>query len=141
MAAALGVAQLEQLPSFLEAKQRIAATYDAAFRDHPALALPPREPWARSSLWLYSVLITDGTADRRDRVNRTLQEEGIDARPVWTPLHRLPMYDQAPCLGSAGEALRIAATGLSLPSSVNLERAAQERVIAALLAALEDARS
>ena len=41
IAAGLGLAQLERLPGFLEAKHRIARRYDEAFVDLP-LTLPPR---------------------------------------------------------------------------------------------------
>src|SRR5207253_1935656 len=59
VAAALGVAQLERLPAFIERKAAIAATYDAALRPIPGITVPPRPAWAVPTLWLYSILIDE----------------------------------------------------------------------------------
>ena len=137
LAAALGVAQLEELDPFLESKRGIASRYDAAFGAHPAITLPPRVPFARSSHWLYSILL-DPTIDR-DAVVERLIATGIDARPLWMPVHRMAPYRTAPLLGSGAVAEAIAAQGLSLPSSVQLGYADQERVVEAVIAAVERA--
>jgi dTDP-4-amino-4,6-dideoxygalactose transaminase len=136
LAAALGVAQLEQLPAFLARKREIAATYDAALRGMSGLAPPPRAPWANASMWLYSAL--EGSRDRgqaRDALLDRLDRAGIEARPLWSPLHTMPMYRDAPRLGDGSVAESIAEHGISLPCSVGLTAAEQERVVAELRAA------
>ena len=137
LAAALGVAQLEQLPGFLDAKRRIAARYDEALGDHEHLMLPPRVRWADPSFWLYSIRLRD--AELADRVLARLGADGIGARPVWTPLHHLQPYRDAPLLGDGSVATSIAETGVSLPSSVQLDGDDQSRVIDALLRAIGEA--
>lgn len=126
VAAALGVAQLEQLPSFIRRKLDIATRYDAALRDR--FTLPPRASWAQSTCWLYSV----GIADRRDDYLARLTSQQVEARPIWTPLHTMPMYVDAPRLGGE-RAEQLAASGLSIPCSVSLSEAQQDRVISLLL--------
>jgi aminotransferase in exopolysaccharide biosynthesis len=121
VAAALGVAQLEQLPAFVEKKVKIAARYDAAF---PREMHPPRAPWASSSCWLYSLVV----GRERDAWMKRLADERIESRPIWTAVHETPMYRDAPRLG--GEvAEELAAAALSIPCSVGLTEAQQERVI------------
>jgi aminotransferase in exopolysaccharide biosynthesis len=131
VAAALGVAQLEQLPAFVARKHRIAARYDAALGDVPGFTTPPRTPWADPTFWLYSPRV--GAA--RDHVLQRLGADGIEARPIWTPVHTMPMYRDTPRIGGS-HAEQLAAEALSLPSSVGLTDEDQDRVIACCRAAL-----
>lgn len=135
LSAALGVAQLEQLPEFLERKRAHARVYDAALGERPGLVRPPRPPWSAPSYWLYSVRV-DGErfGATRDQLLARLIDGGVDSRPIWTPLHTMPMYRSAPRLGSGAVAELLAAQALSLPSSVQLTPEQQARVIALLTA-------
>lgn len=133
VAAALGVAQLEQLPTFLSAKRRLAERYDTALADL-GLTLPPRRPWADPSAWLYSVLL-DPNGPSRDAVLDALAAEGIGARPLWPPLHLQAPYAAAERLGGA-VAESLYDRGISLPSSVGLSPDDQQRVIEALRSAV-----
>ena len=134
VAAALGVAQLEQLPAFIAAKRRIAARYRQALEGVVASAVPAA-PWAAPSHWLASVLLRDD-APPLTAVLQRLAAEGVQARPLWPPLHQQAPYRDAARLGGAvGDDLY--ARGLSLPSSVGLTDDEQDHVVAALVAALE----
>ena len=132
LAAAVGVAQLEQLPGFLAAKRRIAARYDEALGAVAGITLPPRARWAEPSLWLYSIGI-DARALGRDRRRMVddLAAAGIQARPIWSPLHTMPMYREQPRLGGA-VAEDLFEAGLSLPCSVSLTPAQQDAVVRAI---------
>ncbi len=129
LAAALGVAQLEQLPAYLEAKRASAARYDRALGGLPGLTLPPRAPFASPSMWLYSVLIDAAAfgATPTDVIGR-LREANIESRPIWTPLHTMELYAALPRLGGRVSE-RIFSQGLSLPSAVSLTAPEQDRVI------------
>ena len=129
LAAALGLAQLEQLPAFVARKRAIAARYDAAFRDLPGITVPPRPSWAAPSFWLYSMLVDPAVAgtDRARMIDR-LDAAGIQARPVWAPAHVMPFLKDVPRLGGDVGA-RLFARGLSLPCSTGLTDADQDRVI------------
>jgi len=133
LAAALGVAQLEQLPAFIRKKREIASVYDLAFGKVAGLSLPPRQPWAESTVWLYSIGIDASVFGCGWREVRTrLGQAGIESRPIWSPLHTMPVYKDAPRLGGS-VAERLFARGLSLPCSTGLTAGQQERVIAELL--------
>src|SRR6185369_14524744 len=62
VAAALGVAQLEQLPELLAARRANAAHYDAAIAGIPGLRPAPRAAWADPSFWLYTASLDPATA-------------------------------------------------------------------------------
>lgn len=133
LAAALGVAQLERLDEFLAAKRAIAARYDEALAGLP-LTLAPRWRDVQPSWWLYSVLLGPG-APPVDSVIDAMATHGVQARRLWPPLHAQAPYRGAPRLGGA-VADDLYGHGLSLPSSVDLTPADQERVVEALTFAL-----
>lgn len=133
LAAALGVAQLEQLNDFIEKKRQIAARYNKAFKSIEGITLPPNSSWAFATFWLYSICIDPAEfgCDYLTLLNH-LSSKGIETRPIWSPLHTQPMYRDAKFLGS-GVAEALASCALSLPCSVGLGLEEQERVIHEIL--------
>lgn len=133
VAAALGVAQLENLGDAVIAKRAIARRYRdslAGLRCTP----PPDEPWAASSFWLYTILL-DAAGPPRDQVLDELNAAAVQARPIFPPIHQQKPFAHAKRLG--GEvADDIHARGVSLPSSVELAQHDQEWVIQRVVAAL-----
>jgi dTDP-4-amino-4,6-dideoxygalactose transaminase len=132
VAAALGVAQLEQLPDLLAGRRANAAHYDAAIAALPGLRAAPHAAWADPSFWLYTASLDPAIAPiGRDALLDGMAQAGIEARPIWTPLHLTKLYADAPRLGGA-VAEGIFANAFSLPSSSNLTDAARDRVVARL---------
>jgi len=125
--AAVGVAQMEKVDDILKSKRRIAQVYNEGLQNVPGISLPPEAPWASSVCWLYSVLI-DGQlfGITRDQLMAKLQEQGIESRPFFPPLHTQPIYNTGQNLPVAEY---LAATGLSLPSAVRLRTDEINRVI------------
>jgi perosamine synthetase len=125
--AALGVAQMERIDEILAAKRAIRAAYAEGLRDVPGISLQAEEPWAESVCWLMSILVDAGTFGvDRDGLVAELGEDA-DTRPLFTPLHVQPIYDRGdrPTLPVAE---RLGATGLSLPSAVDLREDEIRRV-------------
>jgi dTDP-4-amino-4,6-dideoxygalactose transaminase len=136
VASALGLAQLEQLPELLEGRLANAVDYDAAIGRIPALAPAPRAAWAAPSFWLYTTALRPGSASMtRDELLANLEAAGIDARPIWTPLHRTRLWRDAPRIGGS-VAEEVFASAFSLPSSSSLGGERRTRVIRALEASL-----
>jgi dTDP-4-amino-4,6-dideoxygalactose transaminase len=130
LGAALGVAQLEELPNLLVGRRRVAERYDAALGAIPGI-LPARRPSGTDpSFWLYTAHF-EPDAPPRDAVLDRLGAAGIEARPIWTPLHEIALYAGVPRLGG-DVADAIFRNAISLPSSSSLAGAAQDRVVAAL---------
>lgn len=128
IAAALGLAQLETMPDLLAARRDNAARYDATIVDLPGLRPAARATWADPSFWLYTARLDPAqTPQTRDGLIDALAHDGIEARPIWTPLHRTRLYSGAPMLG--GEvADTIFETAVSLPSSSGLGEVGAARV-------------
>ena len=87
--AAIGLAQLEQAEKFLDQKRQIAAWYKDEFRD-TAMEFHDAVGDVRHSHWMCSILLP--AAADRDPVRDLLREEGIETRPVFYPVHSMPMY-------------------------------------------------
>jgi perosamine synthetase len=94
--AALGCAQLEQLPGFIERKRRLAVRYLDVFRGIPGVTMMHEPESCRSNYWLNALLLDRPDETTRDAVLEALNEAGIMARPVWTLMHRLPMHAVCP---------------------------------------------
>ncbi len=132
LAAALGLAQLEELDALLSARRALAGRYDAAIAAIPAVRAAPRAAWADPSFWLYSASLDPTRTDlQRDDLLDAFGRAAIEARPLWTPLHLTRLYDSAPRIGGA-VAEGIFRSAFSLPSSSSLGAADQDRVIRAL---------
>jgi len=117
--AALGCAQLEQLPGFLDAKRRLADRYCRMLADVPGIRFVREPNDARSNYWLNAILLDEQYAFRRDECLLVLHREGLLARPAWTLQHRLPMFTGAPAM-SLMVAEDIESRLINLPSSVVL---------------------
>jgi dTDP-4-amino-4,6-dideoxygalactose transaminase len=131
VAAALGLAQLEQLDGFLARKRANAQAYATFLRGRPGLSPAPDEPWAASSFWMYSIRVRPGSGTDRVALRDRMTAGGVDTRPIWSPLHTMPMFAHAPRIGGR-VAETLFAEGLSLPSSVGLTAAQQARTLALL---------
>lgn len=127
LAAAVGLAQLEQLDGFLQSKAAIATRYIEALGSREDIQMQPSASWANPSWWLPSVLCE---TKQRDPILRRMAERSIDARPVWIPAHLQAPHRKAQFLGGA-VAEGLAARGISLPASVSLSAPDQESVIEA----------
>jgi dTDP-4-amino-4,6-dideoxygalactose transaminase len=115
----------------------IAARYAEAFADVPGVSLQPEATWGIHSRWL-SVIYLDPelVATQPGDIVRQLDAVGIEARPVWRPMHLQPLFAEAQTIGGA-TAERLFRTGLCLPSSSSLTAEQQARVIDALRSALD----
>jgi len=117
--AALGCAQLEQLPGFLAAKRRLAARYIEAFADFPHGRVFAEADFAESNYWLVALLLHPEAAEARDAVLAMSNDANLMTRPAWTPMHRLPMFATCPRMDLSG-AEDIERRLVNLPSSVVL---------------------
>lgn len=94
--AALGCAQMEQLPSFLKQKRSLAGRYRKAFSTIDCVSFFEEPDFARSNYWLNVLLLDDGYKGQREPILETTNKAGIMTRPAWEAMHRLPMYAQCP---------------------------------------------
>lgn len=94
--AALGCAQLEQLPGFLADKRHLFERYQSAFADVEGVRLVAEPTGCHSNYWLQTLLLDESLADQRDAVLTATNDAGLMTRPVWALMNRLSMYSNAP---------------------------------------------
>jgi perosamine synthetase len=128
--AALGCAQLEQLPGFLEAKRALAARYMETFREVPGVRVFAEPPHCRSNYWLNVLLLDPEVESLRDAVLDATNSAGVTTRPAWTLMHRLPMFASAPRM-DLGTAESIERRLINIPSGVGTARGRAGRVSSA----------
>jgi len=126
--AAIGRGQLRVLEEHVEARRRNFAFYQQVLGDLPGLEFMPEAPWGRHSRWLTTLTIDPAEfgADR-EALRLAMESEKIEARPVWKPMHRQPVFAGYECL-EGGVADELFDRGLCLPSTSNLKQEQLDRV-------------
>lgn len=94
--AALGVAQLEQLPELLERQRALHNMYARVFEGSRIGHKPAERKAATSNYWLQAFLLDREFADNKDVILSACLDEGIAVRPLWKPLNRLAPYRASP---------------------------------------------
>jgi perosamine synthetase len=124
--AALGCAQMEKLPEFLAAKRRLAARYLDVFEGVAGARIFREPEGAHGNYWLNTLILDGKFAGERDRLLGELHAHGVRSRPLWTPMHLLPMYRDCPH-ARLDVAEDMYARCINLPSSPFLAASAIER--------------
>jgi len=96
--AAIGCAQMEQLPEFVRGKRELADKYRTAFHDLEGLRFFSEPDFARSNYWLNVLLLEEKHARERDKLLEITNNNGIMTRPAWRLMHRLPMFRESPSM-------------------------------------------
>jgi len=109
--AAIGLAQLEQADTFLAKKREIKDWYNNNLKNIP-ITIHEEVGDVRHSYWMYSIA-TDAINDR-DRLRQHLEQVGIETRPVFYPVHTMPMYSKKYQRHPVAE--NIGWRGINLPS-------------------------
>ena len=94
--AALGCAQLKQLPDFLASKRRLFARYQLAFQGIPQVRIIPEPEGSQSNYWLQTMLLDESVVDQRENILETTNNMGLMTRPVWSLLNNLAPYVDCP---------------------------------------------
>ena len=138
--AAIGLAQLEQLDTILDRQRAIAARYTRALRRRNTDVAPmPVLRDARPSYWLYAIRLARAGAGARDEVIRQLAAHGVEAKPLWRPMHVLPANRDCQRRGGRN-ATRLYAQTVCLPCRAGLTSAEVDRCLRAVQAVLADRR-
>ncbi|MDA1090996.1 MAG: LegC family aminotransferase [Proteobacteria bacterium] len=117
--AALGCAQMEQLPRFLDQKRRLAVAYAEAFAAVEDMRFFTEPDFAKSNYWLNVLLLDVGVADLRDDILGATNAQGFMTRPAWAPMHQLPMYAGCPRM-DLGVSDDLCRRIINIPSSAQL---------------------
>jgi perosamine synthetase len=115
--AAMGVAQMESLDKFIATKRKNALRYKNLFSDSKYLEFIWEKPWAMSNFWFYTIRVSK---DHKKPLIDYLISSNIQVRPIWKPIHTLPMYEDCRAY-EIESAINIYDTAFNLPCSVSLK--------------------
>ncbi|MDB9752048.1 LegC family aminotransferase [Gammaproteobacteria bacterium] len=117
--AALGCAQLEQLPAMLIAKRELFKRYQTAFASVHGVNMI-EEPWeCQSNYWLQTLLLDTDDLYQRDSILKITNDAGFMTRPAWTLMHELTPFKECPYMDLEG-ALSLSWRLINIPSSSRL---------------------
>lgn len=114
--AALGCAQLEQLPDILKKKRGIFERYKNEFTKVPNMRVMSEPDGCRSNYWLQALLLDESVASERNDILGATNDAGFMTRPTWTLMHRLAPFRSCPAM-SLSVAESIERQLINLPSS------------------------
>ena len=118
VACAMLCAQLERREELLTARSRLFAAYRELLCGISGIAFQPAAAWADPAPWLFCVTVDEKAyGHSRNELMRLLELEGIETRPFFMSLHRLPPFREES--RRRGENLPVtdslSASGINLP--------------------------
>lgn len=126
--AAIGRGQLEMLDEKVNRKREIFAYYRQRLGALPGIECMPEPEWSYSNRWLTCLTVdADAFGADREAIRLALEEENIESRPLWKPLHMQPVFKAYHCAGGA-VCEGLFNTGLCLPSGTSLTEEDLERI-------------
>jgi len=114
--AAIGVAQLERVNELVAAKRRLSESYRRLLK-RPDIEWHEEQPDSTHSYWMITMLVKDGSL--REGLREFLADKGIETRPIFPPIHIMPMHGGK--LEEFPVAADLSARGFNLPSWPGLE--------------------
>ena len=117
--AALGCAQLEQLPNKLEKKQRLFNKYKLELSKVKGISIIEEPKNCKSNYWLQTLTLEAPNLPMRDKILENLNTAGYMSRPGWDLLNSLDPFIASPSM-SLGTSNLLFESLINIPSSPNL---------------------
>ncbi|MEC7641641.1 MAG: DegT/DnrJ/EryC1/StrS family aminotransferase [Nitrospinota bacterium] len=92
MAAAVGLAQVEQFNNLVDRRISHAQQYSSILKEVKGLTLPPVTEGVKNVFWMYGVVVEDEFGISRDELRHRLAQLGIETRTFFIPIHLQPIY-------------------------------------------------
>lgn len=127
--AGIGRGQMEVLDKHVALRREIFSFYRSALGNLAGVSFVEEQPGTFSNRWLTTALIdpalTGGVT--REDIRLALEEENIESRPLWKPMHLQPVFEGVPFYGN-GTSEMLFEHGICLPSGSNMTESDKERV-------------
>jgi len=125
--AAIGVAQMEQLPDFIAKKKEIDAYYRANLEGVGDIKFQYVREEVDPNCWLFTF-----SSSKQGLILQALKDNNIIARPFWFPMNQLPMFTDNVYYNKKDHARQIHSSCLSIPSSISLTEGDLEKVVSVI---------
>lgn len=127
--AGIGRGQMEVLANRVEARRAMNTFYQDLFAEIAGVTVfvEPNSDYY-SNHWLSAILVDPDIAGKtREELRLALNEENIESRPLWKPMHLQPVFADAPYYGT-NVSEELFENGLCLPSGSNLTDEDRRRI-------------
>lgn len=142
VSAAIGCAQIEELPQRVARRRDIHKLYQVGLEDLPGVTVHDNpHPDFKSNFWLTTILVDgESTGMTPDELRVRLMKEGVETRLLWRPMNMQPVYQKCPYyakgplkpLNYSGVGEWLFSRGLCLPSGSSLTNEEVETVVGLL---------
>ena len=139
--AGIGRGQLTVIEGRIAARRAVYQRYRSVLEAYDGIRLISEPTYGRSTCWLTVILVDcKRTGTYPLSIKTALQQNGIESRLVWKPMHLQPMFHSSlyfPHESHLSVSEQLFAQGLCLPSGSNLTSAEQDRVVDVILEHLQ----
>lgn len=125
--AALGVAQLEQIDSFVASKKDTASFYRDNLQGVGDIGFQYVQEGVESNEWLFTI-----TTSSMQLLLDHLNANGVMSRPFWIPMNQLPMYKNNVYVNHNDVSAKVHRSALSIPCSTNISKKDLEKVVSTI---------
>lgn len=119
--AALGCAQLEQLPQFLTSKRDLFLRYQEAFKKVGGVHLMSEPKDCLSNYWLQTIILVENNSVHRDTILAATISAGYMTRPTWVLINELTPFLRMPSMDLSGSS-SLSKRAINIPSSAYMEQ-------------------
>lgn len=131
--AGVGRGQLRVLDERIAKKKEIFETYKEAFKDIDDIEMMPICKYGEPNYWLSCITIKEDSKVKPIDVILALEEENIESRPIWKPMHMQPVYKEYKFFNHNNEGKAVSEVifdnGLCLPSDTKNTEEDMKRII------------
>lgn len=129
ISAGIGRGQLKVIDERVRQRRNNFAHYTRTLGDLSGVSFQPEITGAFGNRWLSCILIDPALSGgvTREKVRIRLEQENIESRPLWKPMHLQPVYQHAPYYGN-GVSEALFENGLCLPSGSSLDERTLDRI-------------
>lgn len=131
--AAIGLAQLERIDNLVRKKRWIGSKYKELLKeleDKNIINLPVEKSWAKSTYWMFGIVLNRRLGIEAKEVGIKLAENGIQTRPFFYPLHQQPAFQKFAWFKK--ETLKVSENlykyGFYIPSGLTLKQSTIKKV-------------
>jgi perosamine synthetase len=117
--AALGCAQLEQLPQLLKSKRNLFSRFQSAFNKVDGARLMSEPIGCSSNYWLQTIILSAENSEHRDAILAATNNAGYMTRPTWVLMNELEQFSSMPSMDLSG-AQSLSERVINIPSSAYL---------------------
>ena len=137
VSASIGLGQLEVLQDRVNTRRNIFNFYKTRLSDIKEISFLEEIDGFRSNRWLTTILISKDSRISREELRLFLEQDNIESKPLWKPMHMQPIFKEYPAYGGSNSEY-LFKYGLCLPSGSNLSEEDLDRIVDKIKQAFEN---